>query len=63
MLTLKFVSSPSAELLFEAGSVRRDGDAVYYTNEHEVEIEMTDLAGKTVYVMNEKGATVATYRL
>jgi len=63
MLTLKFVSSPAHEVLFEAASVRRDNDSVYYTNEHEVEIEMVDLADKTVYVMNEKGATVATYRL
>lgn len=63
MLTLKFVSSPAAELLFEAASVRRDGDKIYYTNEHEVEIEMVELAGKTAYVMNENGATVATYRL
>ena len=63
MLTLKFVTDPATELLFEAVSVRRAGDDVFYTNEHEVEIGMTEMLGKTVYVMNEKGATVATYRL
>jgi hypothetical protein len=63
MLTLKFVNAPGQELLFEAASVRRDGDDIIYTNEHEVEVHMTNLPGKTVYVMNERGATVATYRL
>jgi hypothetical protein len=63
MLTLKFMENPSKELLFEAASVRRDNDRVFYTNEHEVEIEMTGLDGTTVYVMNPTGATVATYRL
>lgn len=63
MLTLKFVSAPDAELIFEAHSVRRDGSRLRYTNEHEVEIEMAALAGKAVYVMNEKGATVAVYRM
>lgn len=63
MLTLKFVSDSGSELIFEAASVRREGDDVYYTDEHEVEVEMTELEGKTAYVMNEKGATVATYRL
>jgi hypothetical protein len=63
MFTLKFVSAPGVELLFAAGSVRRDGDRLCYVNEHEVEIEMTDLAGKTVYVMNQSGATVSIYRM
>ena len=63
MLTLKFVSSPAEELVFEAASVRRDGDNVYYANEHGVEVVMCDLAGKDIYIMNEKGATVSTYRL
>jgi hypothetical protein len=62
MLTLKFVGAPNEELLFEAPMVRRDGNKILYTNEHEVEIEMVDLEGRTVFVMNENGATVATYR-
>jgi hypothetical protein len=63
MYTLKFVNAPGQELLFAAWSVRRDGDRLYYTNEHEVEIEMVELAGKTVYVMNQQGATVSIYRM
>lgn len=62
MFTLKFVNSPDAELLFVAHSVRRAGDSLFYTDEHEVEIEMTELDEKTVYVMNSNGATVSTYR-
>lgn len=62
MFTLKFVKSPSEELLFAASSVRRDGERLLYTNEHEVEVEMCNLAGRTVYVMNQGGATVSTHR-
>jgi hypothetical protein len=63
MLTLKFVGqNPGEELVFEAASVRRKGDEVIYTNEHDVEIHMTELNGRSVYVMNGSGATVSTYR-
>ncbi len=61
MFTLKFVEGDK-ELLFTANSVRRESDELFYTDGHENEISMLHLAGKTVFVMNENGSTVSTYR-
>jgi hypothetical protein len=67
MFTLKFIGNDKEtghqqELMFTARSVRRDGSDFFYTDEHENEIEMLELDGRTVYVMNENGATVSTHR-
>jgi hypothetical protein len=64
MLTAKFVRS-EGEIVIEVARVWTDGGRVFYDRPIEPrESETHEFTGTgTVYVMNERGKTVATYRI
>jgi hypothetical protein len=60
MMTIKHVHE-TGEYLVEGINVQYHDRQVHYTDPVTREIKSLDQTGGTAYVMNERGATVATY--